>query len=149
MRYSYLDAGKDEHVNSASTLLFHGTGYTSVSDTHSVIAELDSRISPSLYNSLRVGYTRVTDGRDTETKTPFVTIDHIREGENTTVKIGTDVVACSNELTQNTITITDHLSIHKGAHNITIGTHNEIFAARVLFVSNSMGARTRALALET
>ena len=142
VRYSYLDAGKDEHVNSASTLLFHGTGYTSVSDTHSVMAELDSRISPSLYNSLRVGYTRVTDGRDTETKTPFVTIDHIREGENTTVKIGTDGVACSNELTQNTITITDHLSIHKGAHNITIGTHNEIFAARVLYVSNSMGAYT-------
>ena len=142
VRYSYLDAGKDEHINSASTLLFHGTGYTSVSDTHSVMAELDSRISPSLYNSLRVGYTRVTDGRDTETKTPFVTIDHIRDGENTSVKIGTDGVACSNELTQNTITISDHLSIHKGAHNITIGTHNEIFAARVLYVSNSMGSYT-------
>ena len=142
VRYSYLDAGKDEHINSASTLLFHGTGYTSVSDTHTIMTELDSRISPSLFNSLRVGYTRVTDGRDTDTKTPFVTIDRIREGENTTVKIGTDGVACSNELTQNTITITDHLSIHKGAHNITIGTHNEFFAARVLFVSNSMGAYT-------
>ena len=142
VRYSYLDAGKDEHINSASTLLFHGTGYTSVSDTHSVMAELDSRISPMLYNSLRVGYTRVTDGRDTETKTPFVTIDHIRDGENTTVKIGTDGVACSNELTQNSITISDYLSIHKGAHNITIGTHNEIFAASVLYVSNSQGAYT-------
>ena len=142
VRYSYLDAGKDEHINSASTLLFHGTGYTSVSDTHSVMAELDSRISPSLYNSLRIGYTRVTDGRDTDAKTPFVTIDHIRDGENTAVKIGTDGVACSNELTQNSITISDHLSIHKGSHNITIGTHNEIFTAKVLYVSNSMGAYT-------
>ena len=142
VRYSYLDAGKDEHVNSASTLLFHGTGYTSVSDTHSIMAELDSRISPALYNSLRVGYTLVTDGRDTQTKTPFVTIDHIRDGESTTVKIGTDGVACSNELTQNSITISDHLSIHKGAHNITIGTHNEIFAAKVLYISNSQGAYT-------
>ena len=142
VRYSYLDAGKDEHTNSASTLLFHGTGYTSVSDTHSVMAELDSRISPALFNTLRVGYTRVTDGRDTDAKTPFVTIDRIREGENTAVKIGTDGVACSNELTQNSITISDHLSIHKGSHNITIGTHNEIFTAKVLYVSNSMGAYT-------
>ena len=142
VRYHYLDAGKDEHINSASTLLFHGTGYTSVSTTHSVMAELDSRISPSLYNSLRVGYTRVTDGRDTDSKTPFVTIDHIRDGENTAVKIGTDGMACSNSLAQNSITITDYLSIHKGSHNITLGTHNEIFTAKVLFVANAIGSYT-------
>ena len=142
VRYNYLDAGKDEHINSASTLLFHGTGYTSVSTTHSVMAELDSRISPSLYNSLRVGYTRVTDGRDTDSKTPFVTIDHIRDGENTAVKIGTDGMACSNSLAQNSITITDYLSIHKGSHNITLGTHNEIFTAKVLFVANAIGSYT-------
>ena len=142
VRYNYLDAGKDEHINSASTLLFHGTGYTSVSTTHSVMAELDSRISPSLYNSLRVGYTRVTDGRDTDSTTPFVTIDHIRDGENTAVKIGTDGMACSNSLAQNSITITDYLSIHKGSHNITLGTHNEIFTAKVLFVANAIGSYT-------
>lgn len=142
VRYNYLDAGKDEHINSASTLLFGGSGYTSVSTTHSVMAELDSRINPSLYNSLRVGYTRVIDGRDTDSKTPFVTIDHIRDGENTAVKIGTDGMACSNSLAQNSITITDHLSIHKGSHNITLGTHNEIFTAKVLFVSNALGAYT-------
>ena len=142
VRYNYLDAGKDEHINSASTLLFGGSGYTSVSTTHSVMTELDSRINPSLYNSLRVGYTRVIDGRDTDSKTPFVTIDHIRDGENTAVKIGTDGMACSNSLAQNSITITDHLSIHKGSHNITLGTHNEIFTAKVLFVSNALGAYT-------
>ena len=142
MRYNFLDAGKDEYVNSASTLLFHGSGYTSVSTTHSVMAELSSRVSSSLFNSLRVGYTRVTDGRDTDTKTPFVTIDHIRDGENTAVKIGTDGMACSNSLTQNSITLSDYLSINKGSHNITIGTHNEIFTAKVLFVSNAEGSYT-------
>lgn len=142
VRYNFLDAGKDEHINSASTLLFHGTGYTSVSTTHSVMAELDSRITPELYNSLRVGYTRVSDGRDTDSKTPFVTIDHIRDGENTAVKIGTDGMACSNSLMQNSITISDNLSIHKGSHNITVGTHNEIFTAKVLFVANAIGSYT-------
>ena len=142
VRYNFLDAGKDEYVNSASTLLFHGSGYTSVSTTHSVMAELDSRISPSVFNSLRVGYTRVSDGRDTDTKTPFVTIDHIREGEKTAVKIGTDGMACSNSLMQNSITLSDYLSINKGSHNITVGTHNEIFTAKVLFVSNANGSYT-------
>ncbi len=142
LRYNYLEAAKDEHVNSASTLLFHGAGYKSTCDTHSVMAELDSRIADNLHNSLRIGYTRVVDGRDTETKTPFVTIDHIREGENTAVKIGTDGMAHSNSLTQNSITISDYLSIKKGIHNITVGTHNEIFTAKVLFVSNSKGAYT-------
>lgn len=142
VRYNFLDAGKDEYVNSASTLLFHGSGYTSVSTTHSVMAELDSRVSSSVFNSLRVGYTRVTDGRDTDTKTPFVTIDHIREGEKTAVKIGTDGMACSNSLAQNSITLSDYLSINKGSHNITVGTHNEIFTAKVLFVSNANGSYT-------
>ena len=142
VRYNYLDAGKDEYVNSAATLLFHGSGYTSVSTTHSVMAELDSRLSSSLFNSLRVGYTRVSDGRDTDTKTPFVTIDRIREGEKTAVKIGTDGMACSNSLVQNSITLSDYLSINKGNHNITVGTHNEIFTAKVLFVSNANGAYT-------
>ncbi|MBQ9138954.1 MAG: TonB-dependent receptor [Alistipes sp.] len=142
VRYHFLDAGKEEYVNSASTLLFHGAGYTSVCSSHSVMAELSSRLSNGIYNSLRVGYSRVTDGRKTDARTPFVTIDHIREGENTAVKIGTDGMAHSNSLTQNCITISDHLTINRGAHNITLGTHNEIFAAKVLFVSNSLGSYT-------
>lgn len=142
IRYNFLDAKKDEHINSAATLLFHGSGYTSTSTTHSVTAELNSRISPSVHNSLRVGYTRVIDGRDTESKTPFVIIDRIRDGENTAVKIGTDGMAGANALTQNSITITDYVLIDKENHNITIGTHNELFAADVLFLANALGSYT-------
>ncbi len=142
LRYNFLDAGKDEYVNSASTLLFHGAGYTSISNNHSLMMELNSNLSPQLHNSLRVGYNRVIDGRDTDEKVPFVTIDHIRDGESTAVKIGTDGMACSNSLTQNSITLSDYLSIRRGGHNITVGTHNEIFTAKVLFVANAIGSYT-------
>ncbi len=144
LRYNFLDARKDEFVSSASLLRFNGEGYTSIADTHSVVAELNSRVSDKVFNEFRVGYTRVHDGRDAMSgaKYPFVEIKKMRDGDNTTVNIGTDPFAIMNDLVQNTITLTDNFSYYANAHTITIGTHNEIFNSSCLYMANALGAYT-------
>ncbi len=142
LRYNFLDGSKDEYSNTTATFLFNGAGYTSVSTTHSLVGELNSRISQKVFNKLFVGYTRVYDGRDSERKLPFVQITKMRDGENTSVNIGTDAFAGANALTQNAITVTDNLSVYAGDHTITVGTHNEIFLANNLFMSNMFGSYT-------
>ncbi|MBQ5647776.1 MAG: TonB-dependent receptor [Alistipes sp.] len=144
LRYNFLDARKDEFVSSATVLRFNGEGYTSIADTHSVVAELNSRVSDKMFNEFRVGYTRVHDGRDAMSgeKYPYVEIQKMRDGENTSVYIGTDPFAIMNDLVQNTVTLTDNFSYYTDAHTITIGTHNEIFNSSCLYMANALGAYT-------
>ena len=146
LRYNFLDAKKDEFVSSASLLRFNGEGYTSIADTHSLVAELNSRVSDKMFNEVRVGYTRVHDGRDAMSgeKYPYVEIQKMRDGENTSVYIGTDPFAIMNDLVQNTVTITDNFSYYAQSHTITIGTHNEIFNSSCLYMANALGAYTYA-----
>ena len=144
LRYNFLDAKKDEFVSSASLLRFNGEGYTSIADTHSVVAELHSRVSEKMFNEFRVGYTRVHDGRDAMSgeKYPYVEIKKMRDGENTSVYIGTDPFAIMNDLVQNTVTLTDNFSYYVQSHTITVGTHNEIFNSSCLYMANALGAYT-------
>ena len=146
LRYNFLDARKDEFVSSATLLRFNGEGYTSIADTHSVVAELNSRISEKMFNEFRVGYTRVHDGRDAMSGElyPYVEIQKMRDGENTSVYVGTDPFAIMNDLVQNTITLTDNFSYYANSHTITIGTHNEIFNSSCLYMANALGAYTYA-----
>ena len=144
LRYNFLDAKKDEFVSSATLLRFNGEGYTSIADTHSVVAELNSRLSEKMFNEFRVGYTRVHDGRDAMSgeKYPYVEIKKMRDGDNTSVYIGTDPFAIMNDLVQNTVTLTDNFSYYAEKHTITIGTHNEIFNSSCLYMANALGAYT-------
>ena len=144
LRYNFLDARKDEFVSSATRLRFNGEGYTSIADTHSLVAELHSRLSEKMFNEFRVGYTRVHDGRDAMSgeKYPYVNIVKMREGDNTSVYIGTDPHSVVNDLVQNTVTITDNFSYYAGNHTITLGTHNEIFNSKCLYMMNARGAYT-------
>ena len=146
LRYNFLDARKDEFVSSATLLRFNGEGYTSTADTHSIVAELNSRISKKMFNEFRVGYTRVHDGRDAMSGElyPYVEIQKMRDGENTSVYVGTDPFAIMNDLVQNTITVTDNFSYYANSHTVTIGTHNEIFNSSCLYMANALGAYTYA-----
>ena len=144
LRYNFLDAKKDEFQSSATLLRFNGEGYTSPSDTHSLVAELNSRISDKMFNEVRVGYTRVHDGRDAMSGAlyPYIEIKKMRDGDNTSVYVGTDPYAIMNDLVQNTVTITDNFSYYAKAHTITIGTHSEIFNSSCLYMANALGAYT-------
>ena len=57
-------------------------------------------------------------------------------------RVGREQSSTANELDQDIIEMTDDFTMQLGAHTVTLGTHNEIFDFRNLFIQNSFGFYT-------
>ncbi len=148
LRYNYLDASMDNYANSAASFSFNGSAYALSNRTHSLVGELNSRISQSVFNEFRIGYNRIIDGGESERLLPYVQINKLSDtdnsGRNNNIKvmIGTNPYNGMNHLEQNSVSISDNVSIYSGNHAITVGTHNEIFTNDVTYVANAFGTYT-------
>ncbi len=100
----------------------------------STVAELKSRFHNRLSNSLILGYSSISDYR-----TPLsgdINRPQVEIGYNGgTIFLGNDREATVFNLQQNTIEITDNLNYSVGKHNLTFGTHNELYRITYGFVS--------------
>jgi hypothetical protein len=90
----------------------------------------------------------VRDNRDVPYQAPNITIKNLggvltndiwSQGP-TTAYIGTEYSSGANILNQDIYTIEDNLSLYKGNHTITFGTHNELYKMYNLFIQSSNGA---------
>jgi hypothetical protein len=141
LRYNMLYADADDSANSLQSFKFRGAEYTNINRTHSVVAELNSTKEWGS-NSLRVGYTRLKDGRTSPESLPAVIINGLGENHNGSATIGTDPYSGCTMLDQDIIIFGDDINITRGKHNITIGTSNEIYRADNLYLSNARGTYT-------
>jgi len=149
LRYQYNDSYKDVYGASANTYYFANSGYRIIDKTNSLVAELNSHISNSLYNEARVGLTMVRDDREVAYQGPNITIENLggvltdtagwTQGP-TMAYIGTEYSSGANTLNQDIYTIEDNLSWYKGNHTVTFGTHNEFYNMYNLFIQASNGA---------
>jgi len=68
---------------------------------------------------------------------PFIEIS--KGSANNGIQIGSERSSVANELDQDIFEITDNFKIFKGKNTFTIGTHNEFFKFRNLFINNANG----------
>ena len=116
---------------------FGGIDYKQVNNQTSTVAELKSQFSNTLSNSLIVGYSSIHDYRD-PVSDPAVPQIQIKSGPGT-IFLGTDREASIFNMKQKTFEFTDNVTIFKGNHNITIGTHNELYNITYGFVNSWNG----------
>ncbi|MBR4994906.1 MAG: TonB-dependent receptor [Alistipes sp.] len=142
--YSYLDAEAEEYANSYSSFTFVGSGYANYSSAHHLSLSLESRLSDYLHNTLKVGLSRVGDGReaDIEGAMPSVIIKNAGSTKGVTLNIGNNRYAGVNSLTQNVVTLTDNLIWDGGAHSIVVGMHHELYNIHNRYLANSLGTYT-------
>ena len=142
--YSFLDAEAQEYANSLNSFTFCGSGYANYSRAHHVALSLESRLSDRVHNSLRVGYSRVEDGRapDVEGNMPSVIIKNTGTTGGVTLNIGNNRYAGVNALKQGVVTFTDDFIIDRGAHSITVGMHHELYNIHNRYLANSYGTYT-------
>ncbi len=142
--YSLLDARAEEYGNSLYSFTFCGSGYANYSRAHHLTATLQSRISEHLHNSLRVGYSKVGDGRepDVEGDFPSVIIKNTGHNGDITTNIGNNRYAGVNSLSQNIVTLTDDLSWEVSAHSLTFGMHHEFYNIHNCYLANAYGTYT-------
>ncbi|MFD2514546.1 TonB-dependent receptor domain-containing protein [Pontibacter locisalis] len=136
LRHNYIEAFDDNISRSNDFLRFGNNAYRFNSETNVSVLQLNSRISNEISNNLIVGYTSIRENRDIRGELfPQVSIqDPIGEFE-----FGSQRSSTANELDQDIFEFTDNFTYILGRNNFTIGTHNEFFSFRNLFINNLNG----------
>lgn len=135
-RWSIVSA---KQLNSSSDALNLNTSdysYDFVSKTNTFVAELQSRLGDNLSNEFRASYVRVRDQRDPGSPSPMIAVSNVGSG---TVNIGNERSSMANGLDQDIWSFTDNLTLYKGKHTFTFGTHNEFYNFANLFIQDAYG----------
>ncbi len=144
VRYQHNNGYDDKYGASVKSYTFNNSSYRMNNKTNSVVAELTSHISPSIYNELRASAVVVRDHRDVPYQGPTVQIYNLVSADESvkaiTGNIGTDYSSSANYLDQNIYTFEDNLSWYKGNHTLIFGTHNEFYRTKNLFIQASNGS---------
>ncbi|MEO6150982.1 MAG: TonB-dependent receptor [Mucilaginibacter sp.] len=142
-RYNYIDAFDDNLTRSATFFNFGNNAYKFANKQHVGIIELRSNFNQTYSNNLILGYSSISDARKTAgTLFPSVTIQNIEGVSGVTAEFGSQRSSVANELDQHIFEITDNVKINLGKHLLTVGTHNEFFSFRNLFINNVNGRWT-------
>jgi hypothetical protein len=136
-RYQFADSYSDKYSSGFGTYYFNNSGYKMKNRTNTFVVELNSRISDNISNEFRATSVFVRDKRDIAYKGANMYIQ-----DKITVNLGTEYSSGANGMNSDNYTISDNLSIFLGDHNITIGTHNEIFKFSNIFLQYAYGGYT-------
>ena len=100
-------------------------------------SKLTSTIADRYSNELLLGYQRIRDKRNLPNQVPLIFVAGDRAG--TSLAAGSDRFSQGNSLDQDIYEVTDNLTFSKGAHLLTVGTHNEFFHFANVFFPASLG----------
>ena len=141
LRHNYIKAFDDNISRSATVFRFGNNAYRFNNNQNITVAELKSRFSNKLSNNLILGLHRIRDFRETYGALfPFIEIS--KGASNNGIQLGSERSSVANELDQDIFEITDNFRIFSGKNTFTIGTHNEFFSFRNLFINNFNGRWT-------
>lgn len=136
VRHNYINAF-DDNISRSNTLFRFGNNTYRFNNKQNIsVVELRSRFNSTVSNNLILGLHRIRDARSTYGAL-FPSIE-IAQG-SATIQLGSERSSAANELDQDIFEVTDNVKIFKGKHTITIGTHNEFFKFRNLFINNYNG----------
>ncbi len=138
-RHNYVDAVRDVVADrSSSRFRFPTAIYTIADETNSTVVQLNSVLTANAFNEARIGLQTIKDVRNTPVIFPAVEVGGTgpRSGA---LHAGTERFSGANALDQDVLEITDDFTLLSGNHTITLGTHNEIFEFKNLFLSEFYG----------
>lgn len=139
IRWSLVSANQLNQTGGRTSLNANTYSYPFKNVTNSFIAELQSRLSPFLSNEVRASYVRVRDKRDISTAFPMITVNGVGGGS---VNLGVERSSMANSLDQDIWTVEDNLTLFKGNHTFTFGTHNELYNFSNLYIQDLFGSYT-------
>ena len=136
VRHNFVKGKNDIGTVSNAQYRFPDAFYQINSKTNSTVAQLNSTFG-SAVNEFRLAYTTVRDRRNGVSNFPATRVDI---DSTTSVVFGRETFSTANELDQDVIELTNDFTFTKGKHQITVGTHNEFFKFRNLFIRDNFGS---------
>jgi hypothetical protein len=142
IRNNYIDALNDIGRPEPNQYFMPDAFYRFATDTNSFVTQLNSAFGRAV-NEFRVTYQRQRDrrgGQPDRPAFPFVRVFGLTG--NASVRAGTENFSTANELDVDVLELTNDFTWLRGNHTITIGTHNEFFDFRNLFIRDLYGNYT-------
>lgn len=149
LRYTHHNSTSDQLVsnsNSAgagnrrtlfSAMSYQNSGYLIGDNTRSIVAELNSQVSNTLFNTFSAGYDYQNEDRQYKGDL-FPTIDILKDGQ-TYISVGFDPFTPDNKLSYGTLHFTDNVSVFRDRHTYTFGANYEHYKSDNLFFPASNG----------
>jgi outer membrane receptor protein involved in Fe transport len=139
LRHNFVDASDDVYSPSRTSVLFGNRLYTFNSTTNSTVLQWHGTFSENVHNELIAGMTLIRDSRNfSGARYPTVNVSDARTtGIN--YSAGAENFSIANSLSTDVFEITDNLTFLMGDHTITVGTQNEFFSFRNLFIRDNAG----------
>jgi outer membrane receptor for ferrienterochelin and colicin len=139
LRHNSVESGRDTISDRTRTRFrFPSSIYTFADETNSTVAQLNSTLGSSAFNEGRINFTTIRDKRAVPVIFPGIEIGGSGP-RNADIIAGTEQFSGANALDQDILEISDDVTILRGAHTITVGTHNEFFEFKNLFMSSAYG----------
>lgn len=138
VRHNYVKGLADNGTQTQFAYYMPDYFYEIEDTTNSTVGQLNTTLG-SIFNELRVTYQRernVRGRRGAQPAFPAIQVD-LPDGSN--VKFGTENSSHQNQLDQDILELTDDVTMVRGSHTFTLGTHNEFFKFRNLFIQNAFG----------
>jgi hypothetical protein len=134
LRAIYTNGSGNNLERTATNFQFSSTDFTQYTKNLNLVAELKSRISANLSNQFNASFIKVHEYRTFPgTLSPFIDIDNGR------IWGGTWREASIYNMHQQTIELTDNLTLTKGINKFTFGTHNEFYDLTYGFINSWNG----------
>ena len=140
LRHNYVEALNDVIADrtSAARFRFPTSIYSVTDETNSTVAQVNSIFGANMYNEARVGLQTIRDNRALPVRFPSIEIGG--SNQNAILIAGSERFSAANKLDQDILEITDDFTWTRGNHTIVIGTHNEFFEFKNLFMSDAVGS---------
>jgi Carboxypeptidase regulatory-like domain len=148
IRYNYLFSSRDvlssnsgvvsgNRNGTKNALNFENTNYVINNNIHSVIGEVNTRISKKMSNQFQAGFTANRDFRSSKGGI-FPLVDIMKDG-STYTSFGYEPFTPNNILNTNTFQLQDNLTMYKGNHTLTGGINFEHFTFENTFTPTYYG----------
>ena len=139
LRHNYVDAFRDNAgTRTEARFTFPNAQYTQLDETNSTVLQVNSIFGANAYNEARIGFQTIRDKRAVPAIFPAIEIGGA--AQNATITAGTERFSGANALDQDILEFTNDFTWTRGNHTLVLGTHNEFFEFRNLFLSDVYGA---------
>jgi hypothetical protein len=138
VRHNYVKGVADNGSQTQFAYYMPDYFYAIQDTTNSTVGQLNTTVG-SMFNELRVTYQRERNERGRRGDQPAFPAIQVDLSDGSNVKFGTENSSHQNQLDQDILELTDDLTLVRGSHTLTVGTHNEFFRFRNLFIQNAFG----------
>ncbi len=135
-RHNYVDAANLLAYPSSRTYYMPDNFYEFSDQTNSTVLQLNSAFANNVFNEARITYQTIEDQRGGPTAFPQVSVT-LPDGA--ILRAGREQFSTANSLDQDILEIHDDLTLSRGDHTFTIGTHNELFSFKNVFIRDNFG----------